>query len=171
MVGVIGIDGDFVFNELLDIDEEFVLFGRAVGNGISICAGPPGPANAVDIGFGFIGKIEIDDKRDIFDVDSPGCDIRRNENGEIAFFEPVESAFPLRLGTVPVNGFGGEAFLFDPAAKLVGSVFRSGKDDCEFAVPLLTQVLCQKAPFVIAGDKADLLGHFLRGGDFRRDGY
>jgi hypothetical protein len=61
------------------------------------CSGAAGAANAVDVGLGLVGDVDIDDKGDVFDIHSTGCDIGCDENGKNSFFEFLEGTLPFRL--------------------------------------------------------------------------
>lgn len=72
-------------------------------------SGAAGAANAVDVGLGLVGDVDIDDKGDVFDIHSTGCDIGCDKNGKSSFFEFLEGALPLGLRSVAVDRFGFEA--------------------------------------------------------------
>ncbi len=75
MIFVLVIHRDLLFDKLFDIHKELVFFRSAVGNGIAGGSGPSGASDAVNVGLGFVGEVEINDKSDVFNVDPAGCDV------------------------------------------------------------------------------------------------
>ena len=75
MIFVPVIHRDLLFDKLFDIHKELVFFRSAVGNGIAGGSGSSGASDAVNVGLGFVGKVEINDKSDVFNVDPAGCDV------------------------------------------------------------------------------------------------
>src|SRR6056297_639946 len=65
-------------------------------------AGTPGTADAVNIGFGIVGNIIIDDVADAFDIQPAGSHIGGNDNIETSFFETFNCFFAHYLGHVTV---------------------------------------------------------------------
>lgn len=170
MVSVIGIDRDFLRDELFDINKELVFFRRAVGDGVSGGSGATGAANAVDVGFGLVGEVHVDDEGDVFDIHSAGGNVGGDENGKSAFFEFGKGAFALGLGTVAVDRFGFEAVGVDRFTEFVGAVFGAGEDDGEAFALLIGEVLEEEVFFRIFVDEADGLIDFFSGRLFRGDG-
>ena len=84
MICVSVIDRDLLFDKLFDIHEEFVFFRSAVGNGIASGSSPSGASDAVDVGLGFVGQVEINDKSDVFNVDPAGCDVCGDQDWKFA---------------------------------------------------------------------------------------
>ena len=161
VVGVAGIDRDFLLNELFDIDEKLVFLGRAVGNGVTGGSGASGPSDPVHVGFRFVREIHVDDEGDVLDIDSTGRDVGGDKDGEVSFFELGEGAVALRLGAVAVNRFGFETVRVDRLTELVGSMFGAGEDDGEAFALLVGEVLQEQIFFGVFVDEADRLVDFL----------
>jgi hypothetical protein len=167
---MVEIDREFLFDELLDVHEELVFFGRAIRNCVTGGSGASGAADAVDVGFGLVGNVHVDDESDILDIDSTGRDIGGDEDGEGALFELLEGALALGLGAVAVDRLGIKSVGDDGFAELVGSVFGAGEDDGESVVVLITKVLEKEVLFGILVDEADPLLDFFGGGLLGLDG-
>ena len=75
MIFVSGIHRDLLFDKLFDIHEELMFFRSAIGNGIAGGSSPSGASDAVNVGLGFVGEVEINDKSDVFNVDPAGCGV------------------------------------------------------------------------------------------------
>lgn len=84
MIFVPVIHRDLLFDKLFDIHKELVFFRSAVGNGIAGGSGPSGASDAVNVGLGFVGKVEINDKSDVFNVDPAGCDVCGDQDWKFA---------------------------------------------------------------------------------------
>ena len=70
-------------------------------------AGPPGArgaADAVDIGLGDLGQLEIDDMADVVDIDAARGDVGGDERARLARAERRQGALALALALVAVNG-------------------------------------------------------------------
>ena len=80
MIFVLVIHRDLLFDKLFDIHEELMFFRSAIGNGIAGGSSPSGASDAVNVGLGFVGKVEINDKSDVFNVDPAGCDVCGNQD-------------------------------------------------------------------------------------------
>lgn len=109
MIRVAGIHRNLLLNEFLDIDEEFVLFRRAIRDCVASSSGTPCPADPVNVSFCFIGQVHIDDEGDVFDIHATRCDISGYEDGKGAFFELGQGPVALWLRAVSVDRFGFKA--------------------------------------------------------------
>ena len=69
-------------------------------------AGAAGAADAVRVGLGLVRRIEVDDVRDVVDVEPAGCDVGGDERAHLAGVEARKRALALRLALVSVNGDG-----------------------------------------------------------------
>ena len=84
MICVLVIHRDLLFDKLFDIHEELMFFRSAIGNGIASGSSPSGASDAVNVGLGFVGKVEINDKSDVFNVDPAGCDVCGDQDWKFA---------------------------------------------------------------------------------------
>lgn len=124
----------------------------------------------MDVGFGFVRDVEVDDEGDVFDIDSASRNVGGDEDGEAACFEFFEGAFALRLRAVSVDRFGFEAGGVDRFAELIRAVLGAGEDDGEAVVALVLEVLKEEFLFVVLVDEADALVDFFGGGALGLDG-
>ena len=91
--------------DLVDADEADRLARRA---------GPAGPADAVDVVLRVPRQLEVDDDRQVLDVEAAGGDVGRDEDPDLARLEALERARPLRLRAVGVDRDGVEALAVEP---------------------------------------------------------
>lgn len=124
----------------------------------------------MNVGFGLVREVEVDNEGDVFDIDSARRDIGRNEDGEAAAAEFIEGFVALFLAAIAVDGLGLDVVLLQIAAQFVGPVFGAGKDDGELASGEFFELIDEKRAFVVFGNEADELIHFLGGGRLRSDG-
>ena len=76
--------------------------------------GPAGPADAVDVVLRVPRQLEVDDDRQVLDVEAAGRDVGRDEHPDVAGLEALERARPLRLRAVAVDGDGVDALAVEP---------------------------------------------------------
>lgn len=168
-----GVAGDGGFDGFLDVAEEVDFVFCTEGDGEACGSGAPGAADAVDVGFWFVGEVVVHDEADVFYIDSAGGDVCGDEDGDGACFEFCEGFFALGLGFVAMDGFcleacGGEGF-----CEFVGAVFGAAEDDGELGfvgLALGFEKLLEEVHFIAAVDKAEFLVDALGGGDFWGDG-
>src|SRR5207247_5568491 len=70
---------------------------------------PRGSPDAVDVVPGHLRDVEVDDMAQRLDVDAARRDVGRHQDAEPAGLEAGQRLGPLRLGTVPVDAFAGDA--------------------------------------------------------------
>src|SRR5918996_3950669 len=68
--------------------------------------GPPGATGAVEVALVLLGWIEVDHVLDVVDVEAPGGDVGRDEDGHLPGLEPLERALAGPLGEVSVQSLG-----------------------------------------------------------------
>ena len=167
---LVAVDGKGVADELLDIAEVVALVRAAERYSGAGGSGTTGASDAVNVGFRFVRKVEVDDEGHCFDIDPACCDVGSDEDRNFSLTEAVEGAVTLRLRAVAVDGFRGDAFLADHPGEFVGAVFGAGKDDRQFAFLLFAEEFHQERALVVAFDKADALFDLFCGSRFRGDG-
>jgi hypothetical protein len=84
--------------------------------------------NAVDVVFGLIGQVVVDNDADFLDVDSAGGDIGGDEESEFAVLEPFESSSTLGKRTVRVNLSGAVTHIANGFSKFPCAMSGSGKN-------------------------------------------
>ena len=112
----------------LDIAQEHAFLLVAERDGDAVGAGPRGAADAVDIAFGHVRQVVVDDVADAVDVDAAGGNVGRDQDAQLAAFEVGEHALTLVLRLVAVDRGGEKAVLFEAFHDLVGAVLGAGED-------------------------------------------
>ena len=79
--------------------------------------GPAGPADAVDVVLRVPRQLEVDDDRQVLDVQAARRDVGRHEDPDVARLEALQRAGPLRLGAVAVDGHGVEPLAIEPGGQ------------------------------------------------------
>ena len=164
------LDVDLVAGQLLDVLQERLLLAVAIGDGDPVGTGARGPPDAVDILFGDVGQIVIDDVADARDVDPARGDIGRDQDRHAAVAEGVERLFTLRLALVAMDRARRDAGSGELAHDLVGSMLGAAED--ERALDLLPGLEEQRQERGLLGlvDEGDALLDPLDGGRDGRDG-
>ena len=68
-----------------------------------VAPGPSGPPDPVDVVLRVPRQLEVDDDRQVLDVEAAGRDVGRDEDPDLAGLEALERARPLRLRAVGVD--------------------------------------------------------------------
>jgi len=113
---------------------------------------PARPANPVNVAGGRIGNVKIDDMGNGRNIQSPGRDIRRDQDLDLAGPELVHGQLALALGLIGVQGRGritGPLYFFD---NTVGPVLCPGEDQDGIDGHLVEQSL-QQARFQVLRDR------------------
>ena len=121
----------------------------------------------MDVGFGFVRQVEIDDEPDVFHIDSACRDVGGDENGREAFLEFFERLLALRLRLVAVDRIGWEAGLAKAFREFVSAVFGAAEDDGELACRrrgLAAEKLFEQRALVFAVHETNLVLDALGGG-------
>ena len=85
-------------------------------NGITLSAGTPGAPNSVNVGFGVVGNVVVDDVADAIHVQTTRRDVCGDQNIQTACLELVDHLFSLLLRHI--------AFIAAAAWPLGGQFFR-----------------------------------------------
>ena len=92
--------GDLLADQPLDAAQERQLVGRAPARSrCRPCPGARRAADAVDVGLGDVGQVEIDDVADAVDVDAAGGDVGRDQRADLA----VRGTPPARARAGPAS--------------------------------------------------------------------
>src|SRR5579872_2417049 len=120
-------------------------------------AGARGTADAMDIGFGNVGKIEIHHMRDAIDIDAAGGNVGGDQRADFAGAERGEHPLAVILRLVAMDGVGGDAGAREAFHHLVGAML--GPRENQRAIDrLLLEKLGQKCRFGRVIDLDDALG-------------
>ena len=82
----------------------------------------------MDVGFGVVGDVVVDDMADAWHVDAAGGNIGGNQNVERAGPEPADGSLTRRLVHVTVERVAGESPRFDPLHEFDGGGLRAHED-------------------------------------------
>ena len=108
--------------QALDLAEFALLLGGQERHGLTVSACTAGAADAVHIGFGLAGHVEVDHESDAVHVQTAGGDVGGHEHVQSAHAQALDQALALPLGHVA--GDGGR---LDPAARQFdGDILRGG---------------------------------------------
>ena len=114
---------------LLDVAQVFPLLAVAERDRDPGRARPGGAADAVDVGFGDVRQIVVDDVRDAVDVDAARRDVGRDEHPAMPRLEAGKRPLALRLALVAVDRRRRDAARRKRAHDLVGAVLGAGEDE------------------------------------------
>src|SRR5215212_5423595 len=114
---------------LLDIPQVFPLLAVAERDRDPGRARPRRAADAVDVGFGDVRQVVVDDVRDAVDVDAAGRDVGRDEHPAMPRLEAGKRPLALRLALVAVDRRRRDAARRKRAHDLVGTVLGAGEDE------------------------------------------
>ena len=92
-------------------------------------ASAAGAANAMDVALRLDRHVEVDDVRNLRDIDTARGDIRGNQYPGITGLECFEGSLSGVLRLVTMNGFGRDAGSHQLLRHPVGAVLRPGEDD------------------------------------------
>ena len=91
--------------------------------------GPGGAARAVDVRLVVLGRVEVEDRRHVVDVDAPGGDVGGDEGVDTAAGEVGEGTSALRLAAAAVDRGGADAGLAELPGEPVRAVAGPAEDD------------------------------------------
>jgi hypothetical protein len=83
----------------------------------------------VHVDFGFVGQIEVEDVRDVLDVDAAAGNVGCHEDEDLSISETFQGSCSCSLTLVSVNGVCRDADLLELLSQTVGAVLRSCEDD------------------------------------------
>ena len=101
--------GERALGQLLDRSEHRDLLEVAKGQRSAGCPGASGPADSVDVAFGIVWQLVVDDMRDSIDIDSSRDDVGRHEDLDHAAIERRECALASALALVRMDRPGGDS--------------------------------------------------------------
>jgi len=140
VVGVIPIHLHGKTNEFLDIVQVGSFGFVAEGDGDAVAAGPSRATDAMYVGLGLVGQVEVEDVADAFHVQAAGGQVRCDENRNLTRAESCKGIPAGALALVAVNGRGLDASAVELFDEPVGAVFRTRKHECPFRIRRAKQV-------------------------------
>ena len=99
------------------------------GDGSSVLAGACGAADAVDVVFGIVGRVVVDDHGDVVDVDAAADDVGGHEEVDVAGLELVHHVVALFLLQVGVHGVAVVAAAAELGSELLDVLLAAGEED------------------------------------------
>jgi len=84
-------NGNIVADKLLDGVQRVDIVFTGKGKCLSLGADPGGSPDAVDVVFGILRKIKVDDVGNAVDVESSACHVGRDKDREISIAELIEN--------------------------------------------------------------------------------
>ena len=142
--------------------------GFTEGKGLPCPSSSGGTANSVDVGFGLVGQIVVEDVRDTVHIDATAGDVGGHKNGNVPGFECIKrsSSGPLRF--VAVDGSGINAGLTELFHQPIRAVFGSGEHDAAMHL-LVNDDINECTPFVGLFHEHHVLFNAVHGDGFGRD--
>ena len=116
-------------NGFLNLAQITLFPGIAERKGNTDCPRPCCSSHAVNITFGLIRKLVVDDMGDAVDIDASGCDIRRHQHPGLTVAEPLERTLSRTLGFVAVDCLNGDATFAELVGDPVGAMLGAGEHD------------------------------------------
>ena len=95
---------DALANGPLDIMQIAAFAVVAERDGDAAGPGPCGAPYAVDVAFGIVGHLEVDDVGDALHIDAPGRNVRRHEGLDVPVPEAPKGSLAGVLGLIAVDG-------------------------------------------------------------------
>ena len=91
----------------------------------------------MDIGFGDLGEVIVEDIGQVLDVQATGSDVRGDQDPQLPGLELPQALLPGGLGLVAVDGGGGDALAGQVPGHFVRAVLGAGEDQGAAHVLLL----------------------------------
>ena len=154
--------------EAFDVAQLGALIGITQRNRDAGFASAGRAADAMDVSFRHFRQLEIDDVRDLIDVDAARRDIGGDQHADFRAAELLECAFALALALVAVDGRDADAVVFQMLGDLVGAALRAGEDKRALQVDV-AEKFDKHRTLLVTLDVNDALRHPLRRGRRRGD--
>ena len=151
----------------LDVGEQRLVVRAHEGDRLAGGARPARAADPVDVVFRHVGQVEVDDVRQLLDVEAARGDVGGDERLQLAGLELRQRVGPRVLALVAVDRQRGHAVL----AQVLGEPVRAmlGAREHQHLVPLLfADELGEQFRLAAAVDEDHLLAHRFHGGVARR---
>ncbi len=106
-----------------------MVIGGDEGVGLALPLRPAGAADAVGVGLGRVGHVEVDHVGHLLHVDAAGGDVGGHQHVELAAAEAVHGPFPCGLGHVALQRHGAVAGALQLLRQALGPVLGAREDD------------------------------------------
>lgn len=167
-VGLVVHDLERRADEALDSAKAAALVVIAERVGRAGSSGARRATDAMHVGLGVVGHVEVEDVGDLVDVDAAGRDVGGDEDGHASGLESQEGACADVLALVPVDGPGLDAGVAEGFDEPIGPPLGAREDE-RAADALVAQEPLQEFRLVLAGDVVDGLGDGRGRGGHGRD--
>ena len=120
------------------------------GDPATAAAGAPGATDAMDVALVVLGRVVVDDVRDVRQVEAAGGDVRGDQRRHLPRAEAIERPLACALGHVAVHRDRADVPPGQPTGEPVGSPLRPDEDEREPA--LLLQLGDQRVDLAVGRD-------------------
>ena len=121
--------GDGFVDETFDRGERVALIGANEHVGNAVATHSAGATDPVDVVFGVVGNVEIDDVADSANVDAATDDVGGDQDGNRAVAKSAHDAIASGLGQIAVDGRNPFDARLEPLGQFVGPALGAGEDD------------------------------------------
>ena len=112
---------DRLARRALDHTQHVAFARRDEQDRLAAAAGAARAADAMHVGLGVVRHVVVDDVAHALDIEPARCDIRGDDDIDLAALQSRDRAFALRLHDVAVQRLGGEAARFQALAPALRS--------------------------------------------------
>jgi hypothetical protein len=149
-------------DRLFNTPQKIPFFTITEGNRQPGCSRTGRTSNTVNVIFGHIRQIKIEDVGDPLNIYASCGNISRNEDTGVPRTEPFKSVLPLVLGTVAMNHIHVNRCPFQVSHNAISPALRPGKDEGTCNGWILEEVM-QQGLFCVPGNHINRLGDLLGG--------
>ena len=153
---------DLLAEQLLDVGDQARVVARDQRDRQPRGAGARGAADAVDVVLGVVRHVEVEDRRQVDDVEAARGDVGRDQDVDLALLERLERLQPLVLRLVAVQRVGAQAVALE-RARQAGAAELGVDEDERLRDRALLQQLQHGAPLVVGRDAVEVLLDVARG--------
>ena len=159
---------DLLVQEPLNTDQiaRFGFITKRIGQ--AFLSSTSGSADAVNVDFGFVGQIEIEDVRNVVNIDASAGDVGSDKNEHIAVPEILQRPGSGGLAFVTMNGIGWNPDCRELFCQTIRAVFCSCEHDAA-SHHLAFKEIDEKRPFVLLLNEGHVLFDAVRRRFLRTD--
>ena len=139
-------------HDAFECPDHIVIFRRDERERVAGALGASRATDAMDVGVGGVGHVEVDDVRDAVDIETACRNVSGDHDGEVSAFETTQGLLALSLCAVAVEACDAMSSVRALARQFVGAMFGAGKDEHRIGVGLLEQFQ-QQSGFQMLGHR------------------